>query len=81
MPGIYYIRETRTLEGYGLYDKLIKLELGLNEETTVNVINSEEKTDIKVEEKKTELTVKNNKSKTEVSTNTKPEIKLPKTGM
>ncbi len=81
LPGIYYIRETRTLEGYGLYDKLIKLELGLNEETTVNVINSEEKTDIKVEEKKTELTVKNNKSKTEVSTNTKPEIKLPKTGM
>lgn len=81
LPDIYYIRETRTLEGYELYDKLIKVEIGLNEETTVNVINSEEKTDIKVEEKNTELTVKNNKSKTEVSTNIKTEVKLPKTGM
>ena len=41
LPGIYYIRETKTLEGYQLYSKLIKVELELNEETTVNVINSE----------------------------------------
>ena len=38
LPGIYYVKETRTLEGYQLYSKLIKVELELNEETTVNVI-------------------------------------------
>ena len=46
LPGIYYIKETRTLEGYQLYSKLIKVELELNEETTVNVINSEEEPEI-----------------------------------
>ena len=39
LPGTYYIKETRTLEGYELYNKLIKVELDLNEKTTVNVIN------------------------------------------
>ena len=46
LPGIYYIRETKTLEGYQLYSKLIKVELELNEETTVNVINSEKEPEI-----------------------------------
>lgn len=61
LPGIYYIRETKTLEGYQLYSKLIKVELELNEETTVNVINSEKKPEIYKEEKKTELAVKEKK--------------------
>lgn len=52
LPGIYYIRETKTLEGYQLYSKLIKVELELNEETTVNVINSEKEPEIYKEEKK-----------------------------
>lgn len=81
LPGIYYIRESRTLEGYELYDKLIKVELDLNEETTINVINSKEKTDIKVEKTETELTVEKDKSKIEVSTGVKTQVKLPKTGM
>lgn len=80
LPGIYYIKETRTLEGYELYSKLIKVELDLNEEATVNVINSEKDTDIKIEDKKTEVSVKNSESKTEV-TASKTEVKLPKTGM
>lgn len=80
LPGTYYIRETRTLEGYELYSKLIKVELDLNEEATVNVINSEKEPDIKVEDKKTEISVKSSKSKTEVK-EVKTEIKLPKTGM
>ena len=62
LPGIYYIRETKTLEGYQLYSKLIKVELELNEETTVNVINSEKEPEIYKEEKKTELAVKEKKS-------------------
>ncbi len=73
LPSIYYIRETRTLEGYEIYDKLIKVDLDLNEEATVNVINSEEEPDVEIENKETETTVKNSKSTTKV--------KLPKTGM
>lgn len=78
LPGIYYVKETRTLEGYQLYSKLIKVELELNEETTVNVINSEEEPEIYKEEKKTELAVKEKKSNIKVK-ETGP--KLPKTGM
>ena len=66
LPGIYYIRETKTLEGYQLYSKLIKVELELNEETTVNVINSEKEPEIYKEEKKTELAVKEKKSNIKV---------------
>lgn len=78
IPGTYYIKETRTLEGYQIYSKLIKVELELNEETKVNVINSEEEPEIYKEEKTTELAVKEEKSNIKVK-----EIvqKLPKTGM
>ena len=78
LPGIYYVKETRTLEGYQLYRKLIKVELELNEETTVNVINSEEEPEIYKEEKKTQLEVKEEKSSIKVKETVQ---KLPKTGM
>lgn len=78
LPGIYYVKETRTLEGYQLYSKLIKVELELNEETTVNVINSEEEAEIYKEEKKTELAVKEEQSGIKVKETVQ---KLPKTGM
>lgn len=78
LPGIYYIKETRTLEGYQLYSKLIKVELELNEETTVNVINSEKEPEIYKEEKKTQLEVKEEKSSIKVKETVQ---KLPKTGM
>lgn len=78
LPGIYYIKETRTLEGYQLYSKLIKVELELNEETTVNVINSEEEPEIYKEERKTELAVKEEQSSIKVKETVQ---KLPKTGM
>lgn len=78
LPGIYYVKETKTLEGYQLYSKLIKVELELNEETTVNVINSEEEPEIYKEEKKTELAVKEEKSSIKVKETVQ---KLPKTGM
>lgn len=73
LPGTYYIKETRTLEGYEIYNKLIKVELDLNEEATVNVINSQEEPDIEIENKKTEISVENS--------NTTTNVKLPKTGM
>lgn len=78
LPGIYYVKETRTLEGYQLYSKLIRVELELNEETTVNVINSEEEPEIYREEKKTELAVKEEQSGIKVKETVQ---KLPKTGM
>lgn len=78
LPGTYYIKETRTLEGYQIYSKLIKVELELNEETRANVINSEEEPEIYKEEKKTELAVKEEKSSIKVRETTQ---KLPKTGM
>ena len=78
LPGIYYIKETKTLEGYQLYSKLIKVELELNEETKVNVINSEQEPEVYKEEKKTELAVKEEKSSIKIKENVQ---KLPKTGM
>lgn len=73
LPGKYYIKETRTIEGYELYDKLIEVEIDLNETSTVNVINNKENPKINVEKPITEKTVKQTKSE-----NT---VKLPKTGM
>ena len=73
LPGTYYIQETRTLEGYNLYEELIKIELELNETSTINVINTEEKPNIEINKRYTENTVKN--------TNTNTVVKLPKTGM
>ena len=66
MPGTYYIRETRTLEGYELYNKLIKIELELNEKTTVNVINSEEEPEITINNIETEISVEQSKSEVEI---------------
>lgn len=73
IPGTYFVKETKTLEGYNLYDKLIKVEIDLNEAVTVNVINSEEEPNINVDKKESELTVQNDKKEVNV--------KLPKTGM
>ena len=91
LPGIYYIRETKTLEGYQLYNKLIKVELELNEEVTINVINSEQEPNIEIEDKKTELTVKESRDELTVKESIEESsikesivettIRLPKTGM
>lgn len=91
LPGTYYIKETRTLEGYELYNKLIKVELDLNEKTTVNVINLTEEPKINIENIETELSVEQSKSEIEIqeskdNINIRNEeknvtVKLPKTGM
>ena len=90
LPGNYFVQETRTLEGYDLYEKLIEIKLSLNETSTVNVINTKEQVEIEVEKPDSEITVKDQKTEIvqEVKTvveEVKPEIKevqkLPKTGM
>lgn len=87
LPGRYYVKETRTQEGYNLYEKLIEVNLSLNEETTVNVVNTKEIVEIEVEKPVSEQTVKQEKSeivnevKEVVKQEKVKEVKLPKTGM
>ena len=82
LPGTYYLKETRTLEGYEIYSKLIKVELQLNEKVTVNVINKEEEpkitinnieTEISVEQSKSEVEIQNIENKVEIQNNEKEE--------
>ena len=42
IPGKYYIKETRTISGYEIYEDLIEVDINLNEEMTVIVNNLEE---------------------------------------
>lgn len=55
-PGIYYLRETKTLEGYVKYDEDIKIDINLNEVVNVTVNNSKEKK-IEVSKDTTEIEV------------------------
>ena len=69
LPGKYYLKETKTIEGYCLYDKLIEIDLDLNEKITINVINHEEiKTEVEIKE--TELTVESKAEEKVVETET-----------
>lgn len=81
LPGTYFIQETKTLEGYSLYDKLIEINLELNETANVTINNSEK--DVKIENKfvKTNVEVSNLESVKEVKNIQVKTVKLPKTGM
>lgn len=71
IPGTYYLKETRTKEGYEMYNELIELKVALQEQYTIHVDNNQqEKPEVEVEKK-----VKNK----EVSSSTIK--KLPVTGM
>ena len=70
IPGEYYLKEVKTIDGYMLYEQLINVKVDLNEELTITVNNSKEETpEIQTE-------TKNNK---EISN--KVLKKLPVTGM
>lgn len=43
VPGTYYLKETRALPGYVLYDEEIKININLNEQVNVIVNNTKEK--------------------------------------
>lgn len=80
LPGTYYIKETKTLDGYSLYDKVVKVELELNETANVIINNSEK--EVNIEEKTIETFVEVSNSVSEQEIHVKPiEVKLPKTGM
>lgn len=72
VPGTYYIKETKTKDGYVLYDEFIKVDVNYNETITITLNNSkEEKPIIETTNDKLEY---NNQEKTIVK-------KLPVTGM
>lgn len=96
VPGKYYVQELETLEGYQVYDRLIEVNLKLNEKVkiTVNNLHDEdipviEKTEseIEVEQHKSEIKIEQNKTEISVEENktnvveNNVQIKLPKTGM
>lgn len=66
-PGIYYIEETKTVNGYAVYEELIEVELSYNETLTVTVTNSKEI----ISKEEPEVT----KDNIDII------VKLPKTGM
>ena len=67
-----------TLEEYEVYDKLIEVELKLNEETKITVNNLKNNELVEVEKPKTELEVEQIKSEKKIE---REVIKLPKTEM
>lgn len=73
LPGKYYLREVRTLNGYISYDEYIQIDIKLNEQINI-LINNSKKKDIEITEEKTNI---------EVSKEIKDVIekKLPVTGM
>ena len=79
MPGKYYIKETKALDGYVAYDELIEVQIELNEKLTVTVNNSKE-TRIEIENTEKEIEVTQNKE-VEIIENTKEIKTLPVTGM
>lgn len=81
LPGTYYIKEVKTIEGYSLYDKLIKVELDLNETANVIVNNSEKEVSIEEKHIETKVEVANSVSEQEIKVVQEKPVKLPKTGM
>ena len=69
IPGIYYIKEVNTIDGYIKNDELIKVEIELNQEVTITVNNRK---------KEKEPETKNNIEKEII---TKEIKRLPVTGM
>lgn len=73
VPGIYYLKEENSLDGYLPYEDWIEIKVNLNETITVTVKNTKEKPpEIKVEEQKISVQ-QEEKTKTEIR-------KLPVTG-
>lgn len=83
LPGKYYIQEIETLEDYEVYDKLIEVNIKLNEEIKITVNNLANSETPEIEKTSTELEVEQIKTKQEVEQYQKnyTKIKLPKTGM
>ena len=80
LPGKYYVQEMETLENYHVYDKLIEIELKLNEETTITVNNLHDEDIPKIEKQTSNLELEQERSEVEIKQE-ETVVKLPKTGM
>lgn len=83
LPGKYFVKEIKAVEGYMIYDKLIEIDLSLNESTKVIVNNSEKQVEYKEEKKETEVEVENKNKEIEViekeeQKETMQEVEVPK---
>ena len=58
IPGNYYIKETKTLDGYEIYDQPIKVGIELNQEITVTINNNKEEKPQKNKKKKANKVLK-----------------------
>ena len=66
IPGRYYIKETKTLEGYQANEECIDAEVLLHEQLTVNVYNNkEEKPKVEIQRSEKTKDVKTKEVKTE----------------
>lgn len=79
MPGKYYLKETKVLDGYNIYSELIQIDLEFNEEGIVIVNNSKLK-NTEVTTSKRKINISNEKSQATIRQKENL-IKLPKTGM
>lgn len=77
LPGKYYLKETKAIDGYINYDELIEINIELNETINITVNNSKEKK-IEISNKETEIEVSKEKLEIEQEKIIK---KLPITGM
>lgn len=51
LPGTYYIKETKAIDGYEIYDELIEVKVQMNQELTVTITNrKQEKPKIETKE-------------------------------
>ena len=80
LPGTYYLKETKVLDGYIENNELIKVDVGYNETVTVKVNNLQE--DEPEEEIPPEKEISNSVIEKDVEKEAKEEFKkLPVTGM
>lgn len=80
LPGKYYLKEVRTLEGYVPYNEKIEIDVHVNEQINVTVNNSKQK-NIEVSKDVTNIEVEATKENIKEVASEKNVKKLPKTGM
>ena len=66
LPGKYFLKEIKTLDGYNLYTDYIELNLGLNEEINV-VVNNTKKTTKEINKNYENIEIVSNKEETKIT--------------
>ena len=70
VPGVYYLKETKTLEGYQILQEELSFEMELNKEVNITVNNNKiKKTEVKID--KEDITAETSKSEENIDVNIK----------